>query len=136
MDDNEKNPPQEPKSDKKLQLDLSEALPQGSDDDDEIIELKDEVTPPPMAEEAEIDLDDQMNEDMQGDEAAAEKIINLDALIEETDDESVLLLGIAVQVVPLHLTGRKRLINAPHRPETYPRGIDVYAKKKGCRTCQ
>ena len=86
MDDNEKNPPQEPKSDKKLQLDLSEALPQGSDDDDEIIELKDEVTPPPMAEEAEINLNDQMNEDMQGDEAAAEKIINLDALSEETDD--------------------------------------------------
>ncbi len=94
MDDNEKNPPQEPKSDKKLQLDLSEALPQGSDDDDEIIELKDEVTPPPMAEEAEIDLDDQMNEDMQGDEAAAEKIINLDALSEETDDpENVIHLA-------------------------------------------
>lgn len=86
MAGNEKNPPQEQKSDKKLQLDLSEALTQGFDDDDEIIELKDEVTPPPMAEGAEIDLNDQMSEDMQGDEPAAEKIINLDALSEETDD--------------------------------------------------
>lgn len=94
MDDNEKNPPQEPKSDKKLQLDLSEALPQGSADDDEIIELKDEVTPPPMAEETEIDLTDQMNEDMPGDEPAAEKIIGLDALSEETDDpQSVIHLA-------------------------------------------
>ena len=94
MDDKEKNPPQEPKSDKKLQLDLSEALPQGSADDDEIIELKDEVTPPPMAEETEIDLMDQMNEDMPGDEPAAEKIIGLDALSEETDDpQSVIHLA-------------------------------------------
>ena len=94
MDGNEKNPPQEPKSDKKLQLDLSEALPQGSADDDEIIELKDEVTPPPMAEETEIDLKDQMNEDMPGDEPAAEKIIGLDALSEETDDpQSVIHLA-------------------------------------------
>jgi hypothetical protein len=94
MDDNEKNPPQEPKSDKKLQLDLSEALPQGSADDDEIIELKDEVTPPPMAEETEIDLKDQLHEDMPGDEPAAEKIIGLDALSEETDDpQSVIHLA-------------------------------------------
>jgi hypothetical protein len=85
MDANDKNPPQEQKTDKKLQLDLSEALTQGSADDDEIIELKDEVTPPPMAEEAEIDLNDQMNEDMPGDEPAAEKIISLEALSEETD---------------------------------------------------
>jgi len=61
MDDNEKNPPQEPKSDKKLQLDLSEALTHGFDDDDDIIELKDEVSPPPTAEEAKINLNDQMN---------------------------------------------------------------------------
>jgi hypothetical protein len=94
MDDKEKNPPQEPKSDKKLQLDLSEALPQDSADDDEIIELKDEVTPPPMAEETEIDLKDQMHEDMPGDEPAAEKIIGLDALSEETDDpQSVIHLA-------------------------------------------
>jgi hypothetical protein len=94
MDDKEKNPPQKPKSDKKLQLDLSEALPQGSADDDEIIELKDEVTPAPMAEETEIDLKDQMNEDMPGDEPAAEKIIGLDALSEETDDpQSVIHLA-------------------------------------------
>ena len=94
MDDNEKNPPQEQKTDKKLRLDLSETLIQGSADDDEIIELKDEVTPPPMAEETEIDLKDQMNEDMPGDEPAAEKIIGLDALSEETDDpQSVIHLA-------------------------------------------
>jgi hypothetical protein len=94
MDDKEKKPPQEPKSDKKLQLDLSEALPQNSADDDEIIELKDEVTPPPMAEETEIDLKDQMHEDMPGDEPAAEKINGLDALSEETDDpQSVIHLA-------------------------------------------
>jgi len=87
MDDNEKNPPQEPKSDKKLQLDLSEALTHGFDDDDDIIELKDEVSPPPTAEEAKINLNDQMNEDMQGDEPAVAKIIDMDALSEETDDE-------------------------------------------------
>jgi len=86
MDGNDKKPPQEQKTDKKLQLDLSETLIQDSADDDEIIELKDEVTPPPMAEETEIDLKDQMNEDMPGDEPAAEKIIGLDALSEETDD--------------------------------------------------
>ena len=94
MDGNDKKPPQEQKTDKKLRLDLSETLIQGSADDDEIIELKDEVTPPPMAEETEIDLMDQMNEDMPGDEPAAEKIIGLDALSEETDDpQSVIHLA-------------------------------------------
>lgn len=94
MDGNDKKPPQEQKTDKKLRLDLSETLIQGSADDDEIIELKDEVTPPPMAEETEIDLKDQMNEDMPGDEPAAEKIIGLDALSEETDDpQSVIHLA-------------------------------------------
>ena len=94
MDGNDKKPPQEQKTDKKLRLDLSETLIQGSADDDEIIELKDEVTPPPMAEETEIDLMDQMNEDMPGDEPAAEKIIGLDALSEEADDpQSVIHLA-------------------------------------------
>jgi len=94
MDGNDKKPPQEQKTDKKLRLDLSETLIQGSADDDEIIELKDEVTPPPMAEETEIDLKDQMHEDMPGDEPAAEKINGLDALSEETDDpQSVIHLA-------------------------------------------
>jgi hypothetical protein len=50
MDENEKTTPQEPASDKKLRLDLSEALDQGFDDDDDIIELKDEVSLPQKAE--------------------------------------------------------------------------------------
>ena len=64
MDENEKTPPQKSESDKKLKLDLSEALNQGSDDDD-IIELKDEVTPPPKPNMAEVDRDDQVKEDQQ-----------------------------------------------------------------------
>jgi pilus assembly protein FimV len=87
MDENEKNPPQTPQSDKKLKLDLSEALNQGVDDDD-IIELKDEVTLPPMEKEEEFALIDTANEDMQADEPAAATIVDLDALSEETDDEA------------------------------------------------
>ena len=51
MDDNEKSVPDEKKSstpDKKLQLDLSQALTTDSDDDDDIIELKDEIPLPPI----------------------------------------------------------------------------------------
>ena len=47
MDDNEKSPPEEKKpspTDKKFHLDLSEAMINDIDDDDDIIELKDEVT--------------------------------------------------------------------------------------------
>jgi hypothetical protein len=84
MDENEKTPPQKPESDKKLKLDLSEALNQGSDDDD-IIELKDEVTPPPKEKMTGIDRDDQVNEDIQADEPAADKISRLDAFGEEAD---------------------------------------------------
>ena len=87
MDENEKNPPQKPQSEKKLKLDLSEALNQGADDDDDIIELKDEVTLPPMEKEEEFALKGIANEDMQADEPAAAKIVDLDALSEETDDE-------------------------------------------------
>ena len=85
MDENEKNPPQNPQSDKKLKLDLSEALDQGADDDDDIIELKDEVTPLSKAKMAEIDLNDQEDEDIQADEPAADTIIGLDAVGEEAD---------------------------------------------------
>ncbi|HSQ86468.1 MAG TPA: hypothetical protein VLM43_17285, partial [Desulfobacterales bacterium] len=87
MDENEKNPPQPLQSDKKLKLDLSEALNPGVDDDDDIIELKDEITLPPMGKRDKSDLHDPVNEDMQADEPAAEKITDLDALSEETDDE-------------------------------------------------
>ncbi len=90
MDDNDKNPSQAPKSDKKLRLDLSEALPSGTDDDDDIIELKDEVALTFMEEEAEIDL----ITDRRDEKPAAEKIISLDALSDETDDpENVLHLA-------------------------------------------
>jgi hypothetical protein len=51
MDNNEENSQEE----KKLKLDLREALTNGSDDDDDIIELKDEVTLPPKEKEAKID---------------------------------------------------------------------------------
>ena len=88
MDENEKTPPQKPESDKKLKLDLSEALNQGVDDDDDIIELKDEVTLPPMEKKDEITLRDLANEDMQADKPAAETIIDLEAMSEETDDEA------------------------------------------------
>jgi hypothetical protein len=87
MDDNEKAPPQSSESDKRLKLDLSEALNQGADDDDDIIELKDEVTLPTTAKEEDIGLRDQLNDDMQGDELTPEKIIDIDTPDEETDDE-------------------------------------------------
>jgi hypothetical protein len=86
MDENEKTAPQKPASDKKLRLDLSEALNQGFDDDDDIIELKDEVTLPPEAERAKIDRDDQLTEDIWGDEKTAGAISRLDARGKEADD--------------------------------------------------
>jgi hypothetical protein len=57
MDNNEKSPPEE----KKLKLDLREAMPNGFDDDDDIIELKDEVTLPPKEKEAQDDLGEPPN---------------------------------------------------------------------------
>ena len=93
MDDNEKNAAQEPKSDKKLQLDLTEAWVQETDDDDDIIELKDEIKLRPEPKEAKIDLNDQMASDQPHNALAAEKIIALDTLDEEGDDqESVIRL--------------------------------------------
>ena len=61
MDDNEKRPPEEqkaPSADKKLHLDLSEAMSTSNDDDDDIIELKDEVTLPPKEKGPDLDLPD------------------------------------------------------------------------------
>ncbi len=61
MDDNEKSPSEEQKSPsagKKLHLDLSEAMETSFDDDDDIIELKDEVSLPPKEKGPEIDRND------------------------------------------------------------------------------
>ncbi len=61
MDENDKNAPEEQtssSSEKKLKLDLSEAITSDFDDDDDIIELKDEIALPPEKEESEIDLDE------------------------------------------------------------------------------
>ncbi|MEJ2223304.1 MAG: hypothetical protein P8X80_21195, partial [Desulfobacterales bacterium] len=85
MDENEKTPPQKPESDKKLKLDLSEALNQGFNEDDDIIELKDEVTPPPEPKMAEIGRDDQENEDTSVDEPGADTITGMDAFGKEAD---------------------------------------------------
>jgi hypothetical protein len=85
MDENEKTFPQKPEPDKKLKLDLSEALNQGSNDDDDIIELKDEVTPSAKPKTAEIDRDDRVREDIQEDEPAADTITGPDAFGKEAD---------------------------------------------------
>ncbi len=87
MDNNEKGPQEE----KKLKLDLHEAMMNGSDDDDDIIELKDEVTLPPKEKEAKIDLSDASGQESSGDEPAGETVIGLDALgIETAEPEDIL----------------------------------------------
>ena len=63
MDENEKRPPEEqkaPSADKKLHLDLSEAMSTSNDDDDDIIELKDEVTLPPKEKGPDLDANDRL----------------------------------------------------------------------------
>jgi len=63
MDDNEKSPTEERKpssTGKKLHLDLSEAMITDIDNNDDIIELKDEVTLPPKEKEPEIGPSDQL----------------------------------------------------------------------------
>jgi hypothetical protein len=85
MDENEKTTPQKPASDKKLRLDLSEAMNQSFDDDDDIIELKDEVTLPPKAEKAKIERDVRVIEDITGDESAADTISRINARGKEPD---------------------------------------------------
>ena len=88
MADNENHPPEQEKPDKKLQLDLSEAMPHGFDEDeDDIIELKDEVSPPPQETEVEMEEEVLLDEDDEASELpAVENIIDLDAL-EDDDDE-------------------------------------------------
>jgi hypothetical protein len=85
MDENEKTTPQKPASDKKLRLDLSEALHQGFDEDDDIIELKDEVTLPPKEEKAKAGRDDQATEDIAGNEKTAGTISRLNDRGKKTD---------------------------------------------------
>jgi len=87
MDENEKTVPQKPESDKKLKLDLSEALNPGTDDDEDIIELKDEVKLQLEPEEAGSDRRDQKAGDQPHHEPVAEKITALDAFEEEIDDQ-------------------------------------------------
>ena len=93
MDDNDKSPSQEPKTDKKLMLDLSEAGVQSTDDDDDddIIELKDEIELPPKPKEAKIDSEDRIAADQPHHKPATEKIIALDSFEEETDDQEGLI---------------------------------------------
>jgi hypothetical protein len=87
MDDNEKSVPEEKKSsppDKKLHLDLSQALTTDSDDDDDIIELKDEIPFPPKEEESEIDLRGPSIAESLDDEANDESVLDLHPLDLET----------------------------------------------------
>jgi hypothetical protein len=75
MDGNDKNAHEE----KKLKLDLSQALTPESDDDDEIIELKDEITPPPKTEESEIDLNDPAAAEPSHDESNEKTVPDINA---------------------------------------------------------
>jgi hypothetical protein len=86
MDENEKTAPQKPEADKKLKLDLSEALNPGTDDDDDIIELKDEVKPSLEPKEAKTDRRDQTAAEQPHHEPVAEKLTAIEAFEEETDD--------------------------------------------------
>jgi len=87
MENDESKSQEERKSEKKLRLDLSQVLDPNAEEDDEIIELRDEVIPLKKEEEAEIDIHDHLNEDMRKDEPSEEKVIDLDALSEETDGQ-------------------------------------------------
>ena len=62
-------------------------MTQGANDDDDIIELKDEVTLPETAKKEDIGSGDQLKDDMKGDALAPEKITDIDAPDEEADDE-------------------------------------------------
>ena len=96
MADTENHPPEQEKPEKKLQLDLSEAMPHGFDeDDDEIIELKDEVNIEPKKTETETEIFEESKEPAKASELpAVEKIIDLDALEDdESDSENVIRLS-------------------------------------------
>jgi hypothetical protein len=80
MENNDKSPGEE----KKLKLDLREAMTNGFDDDDDIIELKDEVTLPPMEKEPEVDQSDPLDLKFPDDEPAEETDMEPDTLGIET----------------------------------------------------
>jgi hypothetical protein len=91
MDDNEKIPREEKKpssAGKKLHLDLSEVMITSIDDDDDIIELKDEVTLPPKEKESEPELKDHLplefspeaSPEASMDKPAEETLIDFDVL--------------------------------------------------------
>jgi len=87
MDDNEKIPQEEKKpssAGKKLHLDLSEVMITSIDDDDDIIELKDEVTLPPKEKESEPELKDHLppefSPEASMDKPAEETLIDFDVL--------------------------------------------------------
>ena len=91
MNDNDIGPEEEKKpsiAGKKLELDLSEAMATG--DDDDIIELKDEVTLPPKEKELEIDQNDHPLEFLK-DRPAEETLVDPDAMrieFAEQEDQS------------------------------------------------
>jgi len=97
MDDNEKDSPEEKKlqsAGKKLHLDLSEAMISSIDDDDDIIELKDEVTLPPKEKKPEVDRTDPVPPDFASesskDKPAEQTLDDMDALridFAEPDDD-------------------------------------------------
>lgn len=92
MEDKKKSPPQGKKpslTGKKLHLDLSEAMITDIDDDDDIIELKDEVTLSPEEKEPQIELPEiQLNDQLprelspesSTDSAAEQSLIDFEAL--------------------------------------------------------
>jgi hypothetical protein len=87
MDENEKNVPEEKKPsspDKKQLLDLSQAMTTHSDDDDDIIELKDEIPFPPNKEASEIDLSEPSTAESSEDEPSEETGLDLRAFDMET----------------------------------------------------
>jgi hypothetical protein len=90
MDNNEKGSSEEKKqssSERKLHLDLSEALNTNAEDDDDIIELKDEVIVEPEKKEEEIKLSDDFARQTLRDEPLEEKVIDIKALSEETGEQ-------------------------------------------------
>ncbi len=96
MVDNENQPPEQDKPEKKLRLDLSEAMPHGFDeDDDDIIELKDEISSPPQAPEVDAEPLADTDQDLESTELpAVENIIDLDALEDDdSDPENVIRIS-------------------------------------------
>ena len=92
MNDNEKNPEEEKPSlaGKKLHLDLSEAMATGVDNDDDIIELKDEVTLPIKEKGPEVDQNDSSAELFEN-KPAEKTLMDFDALstkLTEREDKS------------------------------------------------